>query len=68
MGAQFVAEKADKLTTCRSRDGTPDKKGSLGRVDGMACGFGVVLMNLADDFLKRAKELGAEEPIRHEAA
>jgi len=26
------------------------------------------LMDLADDFLKRAKELEAEEPIRHEAA
>jgi len=47
-----------------------EKKQSCARADGLSLNNPgrFQLMDLADDFLKRAKELEAEEPLRHEAA
>src|SRR5262249_30646777 len=50
VAAQFITEQADQLSTFLGRDRAPDEKGTMCRVDGLARGRGIVLVNSADDF------------------
>src|SRR5262249_21654388 len=50
VAAKFIAEQADQLPTLCGRDRAPHAKSTVCCVDGLARGWGIVLVNSADNF------------------